>query len=199
MCQSPPQGESLHPCPQELREKVLLTCNESTLKNGVCAGGSESSERKKDNGEGSRGERGTLWPREENAMLLFSQTKWKNTTKYHDNEVLHWRCWEFRLWHPPCRGLPFGEWDQASEAMIHVLASKCGQLTRKTESWELDHKRAYFNISEHVRFWFKLFPPFQTALQACSTDDLLNQAESRSVPEATRKTFLRREWFSTGC
>jgi len=80
MCQSPPQGETLHPCPQEFREKVLLTCNAITLKNGVSAGGTQSSERKKDNGEGSRGERGTLWPREENAMLLFSQTERKNTT-----------------------------------------------------------------------------------------------------------------------
>lgn len=59
MCQSPPQGETLHLCPQELSEEVLLTSNESTLKNGGwSAGGTEGSERQKDNGEESRGENG---------------------------------------------------------------------------------------------------------------------------------------------
>ena len=56
-----------------------------------------------------------------------------------------------------------------------------------------DHKIACFNIPENASFGIKSFPSSQTAYQAYSTDALLNQAKSRSVPEATRKTLLRRE------
>lgn len=43
----PPQGKRLHLCPQEFREKVLLTCNENALKNATSGGKTEAEKDKR--------------------------------------------------------------------------------------------------------------------------------------------------------
>lgn len=180
MCQSPPQGETLHLCPQELSEEVLLTCNESTLKNGVSAGGTEGSERQKDNGEGNRGKnRGKC-----NASVSSNKMEeyhkmppqWSSTLEMLRIQTLM-SC---------VLGPLFGASRLASEVMIRVSASKCGQLTRTMESWELNPKGCISTFQNMLGSELSDFllpkQPSRPALQmSCLT--MLNQDECQKPQE----------------